>query len=230
MIDRAILLSHNKFQNANLQLIKTTLINNSYPLYYINKIIKERLIYLKTKQSVSTIDSNNTNNNNNSSIGSNTLNNCYIKLPYHSQLVKPITCLLKPLNIIPAWTSLDSTQHLFSQLKDKDDNNLTSNIVYEVSCTNCSAVYIGETKQYLHKRLYQHSYNIRQGNCLHSALCQHAISQQHVFDFENPKSLHKCTQYYKRLILEALSISYNPLSINTQTEVDGVIYNYKYIF
>lgn len=40
---------------------------------------------------------------------------------------------LKPFDLVPAWTSFNTTKSLFSRLKDKDEKNLASEVVYTVS-------------------------------------------------------------------------------------------------
>jgi hypothetical protein len=45
---------------------------------------------------------------------------------------------------------------IFSKLKDKTDTCLKSGIVYRINCNDCSRFYIGNTKQYLKRRVGQH--------------------------------------------------------------------------
>lgn len=46
LADRAVLLSHPEYREKNLQLIKETLSQNSYPLDFVNGLIKERVFEL----------------------------------------------------------------------------------------------------------------------------------------------------------------------------------------
>ena len=49
LVDTAILLSHEKFHDENLEIIKNLLMLNSYPKNFINKHIKNRIFQLKNK-------------------------------------------------------------------------------------------------------------------------------------------------------------------------------------
>ena len=60
--------------------------------------------------------------------------------------------------------------------------------------------YIGQTKQYLKSRIYEHEYSIRTKNC--TILPNHSTNLKHNFDFSNPKILYKEHNLEKRLILE----------------------------
>ena len=49
LVDTAILLSHEKFHDDNLEIINNLLMLNSYPKNFINKHIKNRIFQLKNK-------------------------------------------------------------------------------------------------------------------------------------------------------------------------------------
>jgi len=201
LVDRAILLSNEEFHNDNIELVKEVLLLNSYPTPFIEKNINNRIAFLKKRQHHEKREA------------------TYLRLPYDRSLKKPIEKLLKPVGLIPAWSTIDTTRSLFSKLKDPEDKFHQSKLVYKVECKDCECCYVGETKQYLHKRIYQHKYNINKQNQLHSGLCKHAIEEGHTFNFDETKILHKSPQYSKRITLESLYIHTNTNTVNTQTEV-----------
>ena len=45
LVDRALLLSQKSFHKANLRKVKTIILNNDYPLEFINQNIRNRRIY-----------------------------------------------------------------------------------------------------------------------------------------------------------------------------------------
>jgi len=47
LVDQAILLSDERFHSSNLEVVKTILRNNCFPIDLINKKIKDRLITIK---------------------------------------------------------------------------------------------------------------------------------------------------------------------------------------
>ena len=51
LIDKAIILGHKKCHSENVNIVKSILQNNDYPLYFINKYIKQRILQLKYNNS-----------------------------------------------------------------------------------------------------------------------------------------------------------------------------------
>lgn len=219
LVDRAILLSDPQFHETNLALIRETLNNNNYPPKLVNNAISKRqLILLKSNSQYNrnTVDTGNT-------------VSTYVRLPFDAGMERQANTILKELNIIPAWYSFASLKTVFSTIKDLGDPLTQSGLVYRISCLDCDAVYLGETKQYLSKRIYQHKYHITRANILHSTLVQHAVEEKHVFDFDNTQILHRCGFHQKRLIQESMYIHLEPGSINSRTEIDGITSTYKYL-
>lgn len=99
-----------------------------------------------------------------------------------------------------------------------------------MKCINCNVTYIGETRQYLYKRLYQHSYSRKCLNSKRSLLCHHAIHVYHQFAIDNCSILFKSRNYFERLLLELVYIHFNENSINNHAEVDNITLSYKHIF
>lgn len=85
-----------------------------------------------------------------------------MKLPYSSLICREVTKILNSINLQPSWFLLETTAHLFSRLKGRDDLLQNSGVVYLMSCGVCSTCthYIGETKEYLRKRIYEQKYHI----------------------------------------------------------------------
>lgn len=85
----------------------------------------------------------------------------YIKLPFDTTIALVTKELLKPLNIVSAWSAFLSTNCLFTWLKDIDNKILHINLAYSVDRNDCNECYSGETKQYLKKKRFQkHTYYI----------------------------------------------------------------------
>lgn len=65
----------------------------------------------------------------------------------------------KIYNIEVCHKSYNQTSKHFSKLKTKTPTNKKSNVVYEIPCKNCNGVYIGQTSQYLEKRMQVYKYD-----------------------------------------------------------------------
>lgn len=90
-----------------------------------------------------------------------------------------------------------------------------SKLVYKVKCKNCDCVYIGETKQRLCDRCYRHELNIRNKKTVGSSmLSQHAINENHEFDFSKIKIVQRAPKYHSRKAAEAMHIIKNPTAVN----------------
>lgn len=49
----------------------------------------------------------------------------------------------------------------------------------------------------VHLQLYQHSYDIKKKNNLHSALCNHCLENNHTLDVDGCEVLHNSKKYYQ---------------------------------
>jgi hypothetical protein len=74
----------------------------------------------------------------------------------------------------------------FSSLKDTDVTDVQSGVVYQVPCLGCAQIYIGNTIQYVKKRMSNHRTGISNINPDYSALMTHSLENpSHVIDFAN---------------------------------------------
>ena len=79
-----------------------------------------------------------------------------------------------------------------------------TNDVYNVPCGACDKEYIGQTSQFLEKRLKQHQGTVR-ANAQSSGLAQHSSEHGHPFDFSRTTILEKVEKDKNRLTAEMLS-------------------------
>ena len=91
--------------------------------------------------------------------------------------------------------------------KDKVARHKQNNVVYAIQCEggNCQDSYIGETKQPLHKRLYQHRRAGSYGN--DSALFTHLKESGHKFEDKNVSILDKEPKCFERGVREAVHVN-----------------------
>ena len=86
--------------------------------------------------------------------------------------------------------------------KDKFSNDLVTGVIYKINCKDCDKVYIGQTSRALRSRTREHKRVIFTGD-RNSLLAQHCIKHNHVFDLDDVKIIDRCSQWSKRLFLEA---------------------------
>lgn len=206
---RSLKLSNINFRIDNIKKVKSILINNNYPVHFINKNLKI---------AVHKLYNNNINKNPNIK---------YVSIPYIKHLSENINNIFKKHNIYVAFKPYNTLRNLiFSNLKDKINKSDNSNVIYQINCNNCNGIYIGTTKQYLKKRIAQHKNSIK-NNTNKTALSEHALNLFHNFDFNNVKILDKENNENKRYILEMLHIKTNNTSVNYKTDYQNLnnIYN-----
>ena len=145
MVDKAFYLSYPRFFHDNITIIKNTLINNHYPPTFIDKYIKKRL-HVLTQSSIT---------------NSNTEKKNYVVTPYIKQNVPKSKHMSKKYNLDIVFCNKNKTSLYFDKLKNKNDVNQKSNVIYEIPCNDCEKVYIGQTKRYLKKRIYEHKNNYK---------------------------------------------------------------------
>lgn len=190
LVDRALKLTHAKYRVNTLKTVKQILTGNNYPCFLVEKVIRERLHKMyNTLQ-----DKENATNN-------------FITIPYIEGLGEKLSRYLRQHDFKVAYKPVDKIKDvLFTKTKDKISKDKNINVVYEIPCGACEKSYVGETSQFLCKRLSQHKYNVKTKNISGTGLSQHTIEEGHIFDFDKTKILDKVTNSYTRLITETFHI------------------------
>lgn len=155
-----------------------------------------------------------------------------LKLPYIPSLTDKLFRVLLSANVRAVKYYPKTGRSLFSKLKDRTPTLSTPNCVYGVSCLDCSAQYIGQTKQTLRNRMRGHKSdcNLAKKNKnkkQNIALISHSISLNHQFDYDHPVVLDRESSLSKRLLKEMIFIQKTPNSINSRTDTRDLsaIYN-----
>lgn len=94
--------------------------------------------------------------------------------------------------------------------------------------TNCNKIYIGQTRQHLRKKIYQHRNSERKQSNSITALTKHTIDENHTFNYENRIEIwNKETNYYRGTLKEMVNVRKYNNTINFRDDVRnlGAIYN-----
>ena len=110
---------------------------------------------------------------------------------YYLHVNKQISSILQRHSGSSACTSNKNLRDLLSSTKSRQPASQTSNVIYQMSCKDCSATYCGQTSRPLHKRIaeyerytrpaYNHSTDLQQS----SAIAEHAHASGHEIDFSS---------------------------------------------
>lgn len=152
----------------------------------------------------------------------------FAKLPYIKGLTYELTKLFKKYtNIKIGKYTLVDTKLLFNNTKDKIENSKKRNVVYQLKCTHCPLVYIGQTSQALARRMSLHKSDsaIRPERC---ALGQHIKITGHSIDFKNVTILEQEDNYRKRLFLEMCHIQQNE-TMNSKSDTNNLSSIYSFL-
>lgn len=215
--NRITKICHPSFHQKNFKLLCDILSNNGYP-----RTLLHNFIY-NTPNRVPPV-----NINNNQQV---TLKK-YISIPFITGLTPKLISIFKDINIKIVPHNSHNINKIFTNLKDKTAKEYRSNLIYKIECLNCTGVYIGQTSQWLKKRIQQHKLSIK-NNKETTALSQHAINKQHSFNFNinEVKVLDSgCNNYKKRLFLEMVHIyNNNNNCVNNCIDTQFLNQLYKYI-
>lgn len=150
-----------------------------------------------------------------------------VALPYVKNVDFKLQRTLKKYGMKAIFYNSNKTNCNFDKLKDKDPTVNKSNAVYSIPCNNCDKIYIGQTKRYIKKRVYEHQYNKKLHPSKYTSLTKHMMNFDHQIAYDKVKVVRHERNYKKRLVHEMTNILKSKNAMNERTDVDGlnVIYH-----
>ncbi|KAG5309544.1 DEN1B protein, partial [Acromyrmex insinuator] len=144
VVDKTIFcLCHPKFQQNNLIDAIKVFLQNGYPLSFIFSTIHNRIKYHINKF-------NNLNKNKDDSGGR------FFTIPYVNTISERFIPVVNMLNCKLAFTIPNTLRSFIRRGKDDLEHVQSQNVVYRISCDDCDASYVGQTKRQLKTRLHEH--------------------------------------------------------------------------
>lgn len=186
-------ISHKDFWNENLQRIKNVLKKNNYPDKVITNLIEQVRKKKPNDASQSYAFLSTTRIDETMPINEETITiNQYSSLAYVPGLSEAIenSCKHFAPNLKLAMRPHKKNSCMFANLKSHVKTDDKSGLVYKIECSDCSAVYIGETIQKFKMRKSQHKYDCNKPvTKFSSALAKHSHNNGHQFKFDEGKIL-----------------------------------------
>ncbi|XP_057291948.1 uncharacterized protein LOC130614539 [Hydractinia symbiolongicarpus] len=102
-------------------------------------------------------------------------------------------------------TSKDTLRSTLSKPKDKINLEEQNNVVYEIPCKDCDAVYIGETKRKFKQRVQEHMRAVRNGDVKKNEIADHSWSRSHQFNWDEKKIIDRESRTTARKIKETIN-------------------------
>ena len=110
---------------------------------------------------------------------------------------------------------------LFCKPKDAINFEQKRGLVYQISCRDCNAVYVGETGRSVRTRQREHADAVKTFNTEKSALSRHVMDLNHRIDWDNVKILKSESHAYRRRVAESFLINQKACSCNVINRNDG---------
>ena len=88
-----------------------------------------------------------------------------INLPYVEGTCQKLQCMLRSHKIRSAFYTEKNLHKSLCKPKDRVATEDKNNIIYEIDCSNCEAVYFGESKRSLKSHSDEHKKSVRNNNC-----------------------------------------------------------------
>lgn len=198
IVSRVLNLTDKCYIKERLNVVEQLLLSNGYPLIFLKKQMRECHFMIKNK--VKNVPK------------TQFVAEKVIKMSYVSGLSETLKKKLEPFGMQAVFKN--RPVGLFSRLKAKVPTVKKSNVVYQINCKDCPGTYIGHTKRYLQDRIKSHKYDKNEKTALH----QHALDNDHIFDFDNPSILVNEKNMQARLIHEAIQIKKCPTAVNSRSD------------
>ena len=112
---------------------------------------------------------------------------------------------------------------IFRKPKDLIDFEEKQGLVYQISCHDCDAIYIGEMGCSVKTRKREHVSAVRNFDLEKSALCQHVLEHDHVIEWKNVKILKFESHANRRRTTESFLINQKAKEFNVLNRNDSAI-------
>ena len=127
----------------------------------------------------------------------------FTSIPYVQGVSEPISRILTQVGIGVALKPHHTLSSLFRKPKDIINFEQKRGLMYQISCRDCNAVYVGETGRSVRTRKREHADAVKTFNTKKSALSQHVMEFDHRIDWDNVKILKSESHAYRRRVAES---------------------------
>ena len=137
-----------------------------------------------------------------------------INLPYVEGTSEKLRRILRSHKIRSTFYTENTLRKLLCKPKDQVAAEDKNNIVYEIDCSNCEAVYFGESKRSLKSRSDEHKRSVRNCDCDKNEIAKHCWEADHNFNWDKKKVVDRENRLIPRKIKETTHSLKNPNHIN----------------
>ena len=105
-----------------------------------------------------------------------------INLPYFGGTIEKLRLILRSHKIRSTFYNESTLRKLLCKPKDRVAREDKNNVVYEIDCSNCDAVYFSESKWSLKSRSDEYKRPVRNCNCDKNEIAKHCWEADHNFN------------------------------------------------
>ena len=137
-----------------------------------------------------------------------------VNLSYVKVSSKKPKYILRSHKIRSTFYTESTLQKFLYKPKDRVATKDKNNIFYEIGCSNCEAVYFGETKWYLKWRSDEHKRSVRNCNYDKNEIAKYCFEADQNFSWDQKKVVDKESRLIPWKIKETMHSLKNPNHIN----------------
>lgn len=219
---RVLSLSDRKHHHKNMVIVEELLRKNNYPPALVQKWKVEMIHAMFSKNS----DRNSLNSDRVDEIGESEKALFHVGITYVQGLSESVQRQLAPRNekVSVAHRNSNSLRGMYNSVKEKVPKRNRSDVVYKINCAggdaSCDLSYVGTTGRMLKDRIQEHARDLGKKK-RNSALVDHALDENHFFDFQNTEILCQEPNYRKRMIKESCYI-FQEDTVNYRTDTSNI--------
>ena len=130
-----------------------------------------------------------------------------ITLPYVGHLTDAICRTIRKAGVSVHLKPYNTIRSRLLHPKDKVPKDEKAGLVYQIQCSDCDVVYVGETERSLRKRVSEH-------HSSSSPVGHHLNQRRHSFSEKEVSILHQETDWFRRGVAEAIHITRESPTLN----------------
>ena len=142
-----------------------------------------------------------------------------INLPNVGGTSEKLQRILRSHKIRTTFYTKNTLHKLLCKPKDRVATEDKNNIVYEIDCSNCEAVYFGESKRSLKSGSDEHKRSVRNRDCDKNEITKQLWETDHNFNWDQKKVIDRESKLIRRKIRETIHSLKNPNHINKTSYV-----------
>jgi len=144
----------------------------------------------------------------------------YFTIPYVNSISESFLPVCAKFGFHMSYCSQNTLKKYIKRGKDNLKAFCQQDVVYKISCNDCEATYIGQTKRKLGTRIQEHIKDINKKSGTLSVISNHRVENNHVINWDEVEIVDKERSYTKRIISEMIYIKKQTKGLNKQSDTD----------